>query len=123
MNKNDFPLLKRKIRGNNLVYLDNAATSQMPKQVLEVINDFETKHRANIHRGLHTLSEEATEMYEDARVKVAKFIHAVVPSEVIFVKNTTEAINLVAHSWGRKNIHSGDIILVSKIEHHSNLIP
>lgn len=123
MRENDFPILNRKIRGKKLVYLDNAATSQIPYQVFDAIIDFETKHRANIHRGVHTLSEEATTMYEDARKTVARFINAVVPAEIIFVRNTTEAVNLAGYSWGRHNLKKGDIVLATEIEHHSNLLP
>ena len=123
MNHEDFPILKRIINGKPLVYLDNAATSQMPKQVMDAIVDFEFNHRANVHRGAHTLSGEATDMYENARKKIAEFIHAVVPQEIVFVKNSTEAVNTIAFSWARNNLHEGDVILVSKAEHHSNLVP
>ncbi len=121
--KKDFPILERKINNHQLVYLDNSATSQMPRQVLNAVIDFETNHRANVHRGIHTLSEESTDLYEQSREKVAKFIGAVVPSEIVFVRNTTEGINLVAHSWGKNNLGKGDIILTTEIEHHSDLVP
>lgn len=121
--KKDFPIFKRVISGKRLVYLDNAATSQVPMQVMNAVIDFDSNHRANVHRGLHTLSEEATKMYEEARETVAKFIGAVVPEEVVFVRNTTEAANLIAFSWIRNNLHKDDIILVSEVEHHSNLVP
>lgn len=121
--RKDFPILNRKVHDKRLVYLDNAATSQVPVQVLKAVEDFETNHRANVHRGVHVLSEEATNAYESARTIVSKFIGAVVPNEVVFVRNTTEAINLVAFAWGRKNIKEGDVILIGEAEHHSNLIP
>ena len=118
----DFPILARKIGDASLVYLDSAATSQKPKQVLEAINDFYTKHNANIHRGVHTLSAEATRMVDEARGKVAKFINAKT-EEVIFVRNATEGLNLIAYTWGRENIKKGDAVVVSLLEHHSNLVP
>ncbi len=121
--RKDFPILNREINGKPLVYLDNAATSQMPKQVLDAIVDFETKHRANVHRGAHTLSRESTDMFEISRKTIASFIGAVVPEEIVFVRNSTEAINLVAFSWALNNLKQGDVILVSKAEHHSNLVP
>lgn len=121
--RRDFPILKRKIHGGRLAYLDNAATSQIPKFVLDKIYDFETNHRSNVHRGVHTLSEEASLMFEDARSKVAKFIGAVVPAEVVFTSGSTDSINLAAFSWGMKNLKKGDIVLVSEIEHHSNFVP
>jgi len=123
MHKSDFPILQRKINGKSLVYLDNAATSQLPSQVLDSLYEFETHHRANVHRGVHTLSEESTELYENSRKIVAKFINAVIPAEVVFTSGTTDSINLVAFSWARKNLKKVEIILVSEVEHHSNLIP
>jgi cysteine desulfurase/selenocysteine lyase len=120
--KEDFPLLKRKIHGKRLVYLDNAATSQRPRQVLEAVREFQEKHMANVHRGLHTLSEEASEMYGKARGVVAKFVGAD-EEEMIFVRNATEGINLVAFAWGMKNLKKEEEILTTKMEHHSNLIP
>lgn len=121
--RQDFPILKRQINGKRLVYLDNAATTQKPYQVIEAIVDYYKNHNANIHRGIHTLAEEATSMYEGARGKVAKFIGAKLPSEVIFVRNSTEAINLVAYSWGLTNLKKGDEIILTETEHHSNLVP
>ena len=118
----DFPILSRKVGDAPLVYLDSAATSQKPKQVLEAINDFYTKHNANIHRGVHTLSAEATAMVDAARGKVAKFINAKT-EEVVFVRNATEGLNLIAYTWGRENIKKGDVVVVSLLEHHSNLVP
>ncbi|MCH7641618.1 cysteine desulfurase [Patescibacteria group bacterium] len=119
----DFPILKRKIHGKDLVYLDNAATSQKPNQVIDAISDYYKNHNANVHRGVHTLSEEATEAYEAARKKIANFVNAGDSRQIVFVKNATEAINLVAYSWGRTNITKGDEILLTEMEHHSNLVP
>ena len=121
--KFDFPIFKRKVHGKPLVYLDSAATSQIPKVVVDAMNEYEFNHRANVHRGVHLLSEESTLMYESARKKVANFIDANVPEEIVFTRNATESINLVAYSWGEKNIKQGEIILVSEAEHHSNLVP
>lgn len=121
--KLDFPIFKRKIHGKPLVYLDSAATSQIPKIVVDAMTDFEFNHRANVHRGVHLLSEESTLMYESARRKIANFIDANVPEEIVLTRNATESINLVAYSWGEKNIQKGEIILVSEAEHHSNLVP
>ncbi|MCL5003966.1 MAG: cysteine desulfurase [Patescibacteria group bacterium] len=121
--REDFPILKRKINGHDLVYLDNAATSQKPKAVIEAVADFYENHNANVHRGVHTLSEEATQMYEEARVRVAKFINARLPSEIIFVRNSTEALNLIVWSRGKAHLKKGDEILLSEMEHHSNLVP
>ncbi len=120
--RKDFPILERTVHGKPLVYLDNAATTQKPRQVIEALVDYYENHNANIHRGLHTLAEEATEAYEGARMKVARFINA--PAEgVVFVRNTTEGINLVANAWGRRFLEPGDEIVVSLAEHHSNFIP
>ena len=118
----DFPILSREVNGHPLIYLDSAATAQKPRQVLAAIDNYFEKHNANVHRGVHTLSVEATEMMDDAREKIAKFIGART-EEVIFVRNTTEAINLVVYSWGEENIKEGDEILVTLMEHHSNLVP
>lgn len=120
--RKDFPILDKKVNGNSLVYLDSAATSQKPTQVLDVMDDYYRNHNANVHRGVHSLSVEATEMMDDARRKVANFIGSKF-EEIIFVRNATEAINLVAYAWGEENIHEGDIIIVSLMEHHSNLVP
>lgn len=119
----DFPILNRKVGGKTLAYLDNAASTQKPEAVIEALTDFYRKHYANIHRGVHTLSEEATVAYEAARDQVAAFIHAPDHRGVIFTRNATEAINLVAHTWGRTQIKAGDRIVVTLMEHHSNLIP
>ncbi len=121
--RRDFPILERKINGHKLVYLDNAATSQKPNSVINAISDYYKTNNANIHRGIHTLSEEATTAFEDVRDKVAAFIGAKETRSVIFTRNATEAINLVAQSWGKTNILPGDEIVISAMEHHSNLIP
>jgi cysteine desulfurase/selenocysteine lyase len=122
--RNDFPTLGREIRpGVQLVYLDSAATSQKPHAVIDAMNDYYEKHNANIHRGIHVLAEEATQMYEDARHKIARFIGARYAREVIYTRNTTEAINLVAYSWGRANLKRGDLVILTEMEHHSNLVP
>ncbi len=122
--KTDFPVLGRKIHNNfPLVYLDSAATSQKPTSVIETMADYYRKMNANIHRGVHTLAEEATAAYETARLKVADFIGATTSQEIIFTRNTTESINLVAKTWGQTNLNPGDVILLTEMEHHSNLVP
>lgn len=119
----DFPILKRKIKGNPLIYLDSAASSQKPSQVLQAMNAFYEANYANIHRGVYTIAEEATELYEKAREKTAQFLNAKETREIIFTRSTTESINLVRFAWGRKNIKEGDEILLTEMEHHSNLVP
>jgi cysteine desulfurase/selenocysteine lyase len=119
----DFPILKRQVHGKPLVYLDNAATSQKSEAVLQAMDDYYRRYNANIHRGVHTLAEEATTAYESARRKVARFINAYSYREVVFTRNTTEAINLVARSWGQANVGAGDVIILTEMEHHSNLVP
>jgi cysteine desulfurase/selenocysteine lyase len=120
----DFPILSETVRdGRPLVYLDNAATSQKPRQVIDAISRFYTSENANIHRGLHYLSERATTAYDAAREKVARFLGAGSPSEIVFTRGTTEAINLVAQSWGRSKLRPGDEVLVTGMEHHANLVP
>ncbi len=121
--REDFPILKRKINGKPIVYLDNAATSQKPRQVIETIEHYYEEYNANIHRGIYSISEEATAAHENARAKVARFINAQSPDEIVFVRGTTEAINLVANSWGRTNIGPGDGIMLTEMEHHSNIVP
>jgi cysteine desulfurase/selenocysteine lyase len=121
--KKDFPILNRKINDKNLVYLDNAATTQKPIQVINAIKHYYEHYNANVHRGVYTLAEEATATYEESRKYVAEFINAKSYEEIIFVRNATEAINLVAYAWGRKNVNEGDVIVVSQMEHHSNLVP
>jgi cysteine desulfurase/selenocysteine lyase len=119
----DFPALNQLVHGKPLVYLDNAATSQKPRSVINAITRFYQKDCSNIHRGVHLLSERATRAYEEARLAVQQFIHAANPAEVIFVRGTTEAINLVAQSYGRTHVQAGDAVLISAMEHHSNIVP
>ncbi|NSW54042.1 MAG: SufS family cysteine desulfurase [Anaerolineae bacterium] len=122
--RDDFPALAREVRpGVPLVYLDSAATALIARPVLEAMADFETRHRANIHRGVHTLAEEATALYEQARADIAALIHAPDPREIIFTRNATEAINLVARTWGQANLKAGDTVLLTEMEHHANLVP
>ncbi len=121
--KKDFPIFKRLVHGKPLVYLDNAATTQKPRAVIDALVDFYENHNANVHRGVHTLSEEATNMVEASRAKTAKFIGAPKPETVIFTRNATESINLVAHAWGRKFLKAGDEIVLTEMEHHSNIVP
>ena len=122
--KEDFPILNREVRsGKKLVYLDSAATSQKPASVLKAMDDYYRFQNANIHRGVHTLAEEATAAFESSRKKVADFINAPFVEEVVFTRNTTESINLVAQTWGRTELSPGDTVLLSEMEHHSNLIP
>src|SRR3989304_2384070 len=121
--RKDFPILNQKINGKPLVYFDNAATAQKPKQVIEAVSEFYKTGNANIHRGIHTLSEIATADFEKAREKAAKFIKANDSSEIVFTRNATESINLVAHSWGRANIKKGDEIVLTQMEHHANIVP
>ena len=121
--RKDFPILARQVNGNPLIYLDNAATTQKPKQVIDAISNFYQNNNANVHRAVHTLSLEATDLYEKAREKIASFIHSRDWAQIIFVRGTTEAINLVAYSWGLNNLSQGDEVLVSLMEHHSNIVP
>ena len=121
--RQDFPLLHQTIHGKPLAYLDNAATAQKPQAVLDALNHYYTRDNANIHRGVHTLSQRATEAYEQARSRIQRFINAAESREIIFVRSTTEAINLVAHSYGRKHLQPGDEVIVSAMEHHSNIVP
>lgn len=119
----DFPALSQTVHGHPLVFLDSAASSQKPKPVLEAMERIYRECYANVHRGVYAFSEEATQAYENARDRVASFINAPVREEIIFTRNTTEAINLVAYAWGRTNIRSGDRILLTEMEHHSNIVP
>lgn len=122
--RKDFPILTRKVRDNkSLVYLDNASTTQKPNQVIDAITDYYRNHNANIHRAVYALAEESTEAYEGARDKIAKFENIKNRQELIFVRGTTEAINLVAYAWGRPHINEGDIIVTTEYEHHSNIVP
>ncbi len=119
----DFPILRTKMRGKPLVFLDTAASSQKPQVVIDTLNDFYASGYANIHRGLYQLSSEATRRFEEVRVKIQRFIGAADAREIVFVRNATEGINLVAYSWGRHNIGKGDEILISAMEHHANIVP
>jgi len=119
----DFPVLNRTINGKRLVFLDSAASSQKPVQVIEAIGDYYRTSHANVHRGIYRLSEEATDAYESARARIARFINAGSRREIIFTRNATESINLVAYSWGRSNLSAGDEILLTEMEHHANLVP
>ncbi len=121
--REDFPVLRQKVHGKPLVYLDNAATSQKPLPVIEAERRFYENDNSNIHRGVHELSERATQAYENTRKNVQRFLNAAEAREIIFVRSTTEAINLVAHSFGRKNVAAGDEILITAMEHHSNIVP
>ncbi len=121
--REDFPILSRQVYGKPLVYLDNAATSQKPSSVIQALVDYYESYNSNVHRGVHALSMEATERYEEARKKIADFIGAPQPESLIFTRNTTEAINMVAYTWGRENIKESDEILLTRMEHHSNLVP
>ena len=119
----DFPILSREVHGRPLIYFDNAATTQKPRAVIDALTYYYEHYNANIHRGIHTLAEEATARYEETRQKVADFIGAPGPECIVFTRNTTESINLVANAWGRKNLQPGDEIVLSVMEHHSNLVP
>ena len=121
--RKDFPILGREVHGEPLVYFDNAATSQKPTQVIDVISDYYSRYNANVHRGVHKLSEEATAAFEGARKRIADFVNAGDSRQIVFTRNATEAINLVAYSWARKNIKKDDEILLTQMEHHSNLVP
>src|SRR5216117_546072 len=119
----DFPILREQAHGHPLIYFDSAATSQKPRAVIEALRNFYEHDNANVHRGLHTLSGRATEAYEHARRRVAEYISAASPDDIIFTRGTTESINLVAQAWGGKFINEGDVILLTVMEHHSNLVP
>jgi cysteine desulfurase/selenocysteine lyase len=121
--RSDFPILRQRVHGKPLVYLDNAATTQKPAAVLDALRRYYEETNANVHRGVHFLSQQATSAYEGARVKVQRFLNAAAPSEIVFTRNATEGINLVAHSFGRTRVGAGDEILISAMEHHSNIVP
>jgi cysteine desulfurase/selenocysteine lyase len=121
--RGDFPILDREMNGRRLVYLDSAATTQKPVQVLEAMDSFYRQHNANVHRGAYALAEEATDLYEGARAKVAAFINAESPREVVFTRGTTSAINTIAYGWGLYRLHPGDRILLTIMEHHANVVP
>ena len=122
--RSDFPILQRQVHpGVQLVYLNSAATSQKPESVIQAMDEYYRKSNANIHRGVHTLAEEATALYESARERIAAFIGAKSASEIVYTRNTTESINLVAYTWARQNLQSGDLVILTEMEHHSNLVP
>jgi cysteine desulfurase/selenocysteine lyase len=121
--REDFPILRRTVNGQPLIYFDNASTSQKPRQVIEETRDFYENHNANVHRAVHTLSQEASELYEEAHEEVSKFISADGIEEIVFVRGTTEAINLVAYAWGLRTLKKEDEVMVSLMEHHSNIVP
>ena len=121
--RQEFPILERMVKGKPLIYLDNAATSQKPQSVIDALTGYYTGYNANIHRGIHTLAEEATAAFEHTRDAVRDFIGANTREEIIFTRGTTESINLVAYTWGRQNINAGDEIIISNMEHHSNIVP
>ena len=118
----DFPILKRKVHGKRLVYLDNAATTQKPRAVIDALVDYYSRYNSNVHRSVHTLGEEATAAYESAREKTARFVGSQ-PKELVFVRGTTEATNLVRFAWGEKNVKAGDVLVTTLMEHHSNIVP
>ena len=121
--RQQFPLLNREVKGKPLIYFDNAATSQKPQSVIDALVNYYTHYNANVHRGIHTLAEEATLAFEATRDAAQQFIHAASSEEIIFTRGTTEGINLVAYTWGRQNINAGDEIIISTMEHHSNIVP
>src|SRR5713101_2665496 len=121
--RNDFPILSRQVHGKPFIYLDSTASSQKPYAVIDAMSTYYETYHANVHRGVYQISEEATAAVEKARVKVARFINARQSKQVIFTRNTSESINLVAYSWGNANIHAGDLIILTEMEHHSNLVP
>src|SRR5882762_5029565 len=119
----DFPILDQKVHGQPLIYFDNAATSQKPRAVIDALRHYYERDNANVHRGIHELSNRATTAYEAARARAAKFINARSAEEIVFTRGTTEGINLVANSWGQKHLKPGDKILLTEMEHHSNIVP
>ena len=119
----DFPILERKINQNKLIYFDNAATTQKPKQVISTITDFYNNTNSNIHRGVHTLSMESTYLYDQSKDKVAEFINSPDSDSIIFTRGTTESINLVAETWGRSNLNESSEVVITELEHHSNIVP
>ncbi|MGH7681577.1 MAG: aminotransferase class V-fold PLP-dependent enzyme, partial [Candidatus Eiseniibacteriota bacterium] len=121
--RKEFPIFERKISGKPLIYLDSTATTQKPEAVLQTLERYYRTYNANIHRGVYTIAEEATAAYEAARGKVAKFLNARSTQEIIFTRGTTESVNLVAYAWGRTNVGAGDVIVLTEMEHHSNLVP
>src|SRR5580698_6723390 len=121
--RRDFPILDQQVHGQPLIYFDNAATSQKPRAVIDALVHYYERDNANVHRGIHELSNRSTTAFEDARIRTAKFINAKSAEEIVFTRGTTEGINLVANAWGAKNLKAGDVILLTEMEHHSNLVP
>ncbi len=121
--KRDFPILDREVHGARLVYLDSASSAQKPRAVLDAMDGFQRASYANVHRGVYTIAAEATDSFEAARAKVAQFVHAAGPGELVFVRNATEAINLVAYSWARSTLARGDVVVLTEMEHHANVVP
>lgn len=121
--KKDFPILDRQVHGHRLVYLDSASSAQKPTSVIEAMEHYYKTTHANVHRGVYAIAQEATDLYEGARAKLARFIGAPDPAQVVFTKNVTEAINLVAYTWGRANLRPGDVVVLTTMEHHANLVP
>ena len=121
--RKDFPILNQEVHGKPLIYFDNAATSQKPRSVIDALVHYYERDNSNVHRGIHELSNRATAGFEAARVRTAKFINAKSSDEIVFTRGTTEGINLVASAWGGKNLKAGDVILLTELEHHSNLVP
>src|SRR5215469_6646040 len=121
--RKDFPILDQQVHGKPLIYFDNAATSQKPRAVINALVHYYERDNANVHRGIHELSNRSTAAFEDARVRAARFINAKSAEEIVFTRGTTEGINLVANAWGPKNLKTGDVILLTEMEHHSNLVP
>jgi len=121
--RKEFPIFERKVHGKPLIYLDSTATTQKPLAVLQALDRYYRTYNANIHRGVYLIAEEATQAYEDAREKVARFLNARSSKEIVFTRGTTESVNLVSHAWGRKNVGRGDVIVLTEMEHHSNLVP
>ncbi len=121
--RGEFPILDQQINGHPLVYLDSASSSQKPRVVIDAVADYYREYNANVHRGIYTIGEKATAAYERSRAQVGRFINAPDNHEVVFTRNATEAINLVAYSWGRRNIGRGDQIVLTEMEHHANLVP
>src|SRR5215467_15681722 len=121
--RRDFPILNQKVHGQPLVYFDNAATTQKPRAVLDTLRSYYEHDNANVHRGIHELSNRATASFEAARTRAARFINARGPDEIVFTRGTTEGINLVANVWGQKHVRRGDKILLTEMEHHSNIVP
>ncbi|HLF96855.1 MAG TPA: aminotransferase class V-fold PLP-dependent enzyme, partial [Methylococcaceae bacterium] len=121
--RRDFPVLHQNVHGKPLVYLDNAATAQKPRAVIEALERYYAHDNANVHRGVHTLSQRATDHFEAARGRVQRFLNAASDKEIVFVRGATEAINLVAQSWGRTHLKAGDEILITAMEHHANIVP